>query len=429
MSTFKKNIFFTFLTNVLNLGLGLLTGVILARSLGPEGKGIFTIITLIPALFVMLGNFGLSQSSTYFLGQRKYTEEEVFNNLMTWILLSGTTIAVICTGIIYFIKTLEYWEYLLVIIPSIYFLIGSRLLSGFLLGLQKIGDYNRIRLIRSSSHLALYVLFIILMGWKLKGALYAWLISCILEFVFNLIKSYPKNSKFRLKINFNWLKESLRYGKSIYFSNLLGFLNYKADRFIIIAFLNPYQLGLYSIASNLAERIWIIADSISTVLFPKVSSLNSEEAADITRKTSSACIGITVALSAIMILTGNWLIITLFGIDFKDSFMPFAILMIGTVPLSAAKVIAAYFAGIGKQHYMFRIAVISALLNIVLNLLLIPRFNIIGASLASAISYSVVTVIAFYWAKKTSHYPLHSFFSFWKLNYLGQLIKVWRGTS
>ncbi len=123
-----------------------------------------------------------------------------------------------------------------------------------------------------------------------------------------------------------------------------------------------------------------------------------------------------------MILTGYWIITTLFGIDFKHAYLPFAILITGIIPFTLFKVISAYFTGIGKQNYVLRITIIIAIVNVIINLLLLPRYGIIGASLASSISYSLGGIISVYWASKISSYPIHSFLSFWKVKYLEKTI-------
>jgi len=415
MSSLKKNVLLTFFTDVSNLGFGILSSIITARWLGPEGKGIFAFVTLVPGIIVMLGNFGIAQSATYFIGQNKYDKDEVFNNIIIWLLISGTALASISLATLYSIPKFIYRDYLVILIPTIYFQLGSRLLLGSLLGQQKINEYNQSRLVKSISLLVLYICFIVFLGWEVKGALFAWLLSNLLEFCFILIKAYPRNYSIKLTIRRSWLKESLNYGKKIYLSNLVNFINYRIDRLLIISFLNPFQLGLYSVASNLAEKIWMIPDAISTVLFPKVSSKNKNDASNITKVISSVTVGLALLFSTLMIFIGSWIINTLFGTDFKDAFLPFAILVIGTAPFSLFKVIAAYFSGIGKQSYVLRITIIISTVNVIMNLFLIPRYGIIGASLSSSISYSLGGALALYWASRISGYSVSHFLSFWKI--------------
>jgi len=422
MSVFKKNVIITFGTDVLNLGVGLLSGIITARCLGPEGKGIFAFVTLIPAMIVMFGNFGVGQSVVYFIGQKRFDRNEVFNSLIVWLLFSCTALVGICVMITYLVPEFKYREYLLILIPTIYFQIGSRFFSSILLGQQQLKEYNYARFIKSSSLVTLYICFLLFMKWGIIGAFVAYVLSDVFQFVFVVIKSRPREYSFKFRINWHWLKESLNYGKKIYLSNLVNFINYKADRFLIVAFLNPYQLGLYVVASNLAEKIWMIPNAISIVLFPKVSSQCEEDASNTTRLVSSATLGISLFLGLLMILTGYWIITTLFGIDFKNAYLPFAVLITGIIPFTLFKVVSAYFTGIGKQSYVLRITIIIAIVNVMANLWLLPRYGIIGASLASSISYSLGGIVSVYWASKISSYPMHSFLSFWKVKYLEKTI-------
>lgn len=193
--------------------IALLSGIITLRYLGPEGKGIFTFVILIPSMIAMFGNFGVAQSATYFIDQNKYKKEEVYNNLLNWLLISGTCLVILCISIMYLIPEFTYRAYLLLLIPTIYFQVGSRFISGFLLGLQELKSYNQARLLKSGSLIIGYICFLIIMKWHLIGAFIAWLISNRLEFGFVFLKTYSKKYQIKFRIDKSWLIRSLQYGK------------------------------------------------------------------------------------------------------------------------------------------------------------------------------------------------------------------------
>jgi hypothetical protein len=69
-SDFVRKVAETFLTRILLIGIGLITSVIVARVLGPEGRGLYAVAATIAAMGVQLGNLGLHASNTYYVAQK-----------------------------------------------------------------------------------------------------------------------------------------------------------------------------------------------------------------------------------------------------------------------------------------------------------------------------------------------------------------------
>ncbi|MEM2001615.1 MAG: oligosaccharide flippase family protein, partial [Candidatus Methanomethylicaceae archaeon] len=79
----------TFLTATLNLVLGISVSVIIARVLGPEGKGIYTVATLFSYLIVTFGSLGLPSSATFYVAKQSYVRQEILGSTVLTGLLTG----------------------------------------------------------------------------------------------------------------------------------------------------------------------------------------------------------------------------------------------------------------------------------------------------------------------------------------------------
>lgn len=89
MSTFTLNALGTFITQVCAFGLGFLTSMIIARVLGPSGKGMFALAVLVPNFASLFLSFGVDLANVYFLGSRKYTLQAILaNSLMVAVAIS-----------------------------------------------------------------------------------------------------------------------------------------------------------------------------------------------------------------------------------------------------------------------------------------------------------------------------------------------------
>ena len=90
-----RNTILTLTRQLLSIGFGILATMVIARVLGTEGQGRYTLILLLPTLLYTLLNSGFSSSTVYFIGQKRYSDEEIYStNLLSSVILSVLSIAV-----------------------------------------------------------------------------------------------------------------------------------------------------------------------------------------------------------------------------------------------------------------------------------------------------------------------------------------------
>ena len=94
---FTKNTLITIGTQVLIFVFGMGISVIVARILGPERKGIYSLVVLLPGFLVYFTNFGIGQATVFYLGKKKYPPTEIFGNNIIYTTI--ITIFAILTGL------------------------------------------------------------------------------------------------------------------------------------------------------------------------------------------------------------------------------------------------------------------------------------------------------------------------------------------
>ena len=93
MTSISKNTTITFSSQILIFALGFVASIILARVLGPEGKGIYALIVLVPALMLNLGSLGIEVANVYFTGSKQYQIKDIVSNsFLCGILISSILI-------------------------------------------------------------------------------------------------------------------------------------------------------------------------------------------------------------------------------------------------------------------------------------------------------------------------------------------------
>ena len=397
MGKFTKDSLITFITRVLSLIFGLGTSVIIARVLGPEGKGIYALAILLPATLIMFCNFGIAQASVFYIGKKKYSVEEIFgNNIIFSFLLTIFTLLIGLIITFFFANSLfpnvakGYFLLALFLLPLNFFL---SFVNYILLGLQKIKEFNFIRILQNFMFLILIILFLLGLGLGLKAVIVANILSCFFGTIFLFFLARKIIGSPSLHFNKSYFKDAFYYGTKIYLGNIIQFFHYRIDMFLINIFLNPIAVGFYSVAVVISEGIWLVSQSAGTVLFPRVSSeTDKKRLKEFTPAVCRNVLFITALGSILLFFLSRWLIILLYSEKFLDSVLPFQILLIGTVTISGWRILVNDLYGRGRPELNIYISLFSVILNIILNVIWIPEYGIAGAAWATSISYTFAFV-------------------------------------
>lgn len=169
------------------------------------------------------------------------------------------------------------------------------------------------------------------------------------------------------------------------------------DRFIIAYFLGAKLVGIYSIAYALGSSIMTLCVPIVYSLFPKVSRLwadgNTAEARAIIGKSRKLFIASGVIFFVINLLFGNYLLLALAGKESEilenNGLMVSLIVMIGVWFYGLVKIQSLYLLALQSTKLIFFIDTSSCILNLLLNIVFTLRLGIIGAALATLITYLV----------------------------------------
>jgi len=401
MGTFTQDTVVTFVTRCLSVILGLVISVIIARALGPEGRGVYSLAILLPGLLVTFTNLGINPATVFYVAKRKYSLREVFgNNIILTVSISILTVSIGLIIIPCFHNELFPGvgnEYLLLALGLVPFPLFFDFISHILVGMQKIKAYNILCLLQS--FLFLILLSALLLGFQfgIKAAISAQIISSLLAGIalFFFVKKETQGIFF--KPNRQYLKDVPFYGFKAHLGGVISFLHYRIDLFLINIFLNPFAVGLYSVAVALAEGMWLISRSVGTVLFPKLASeKDSESLKQFTPLVCRHVLIIVFSVAVLLYFLSQWLIALLYSETFLGSIQPFRILLIGAVAVSGHSVLVYFLMAAGRPMLVSYITGISVILNIILNVILIPHWGIIGAAWATTVSYSAMFMISLF---------------------------------
>jgi O-antigen/teichoic acid export membrane protein len=390
--SFVKETLMTFGTRITVFLSGIIASILTARILGPEGKGIVAIVFLIPKLVASFGSLGLGSSAVYFLGKKKYQLAEVFSNSMY--------LAVVLSAL-YFALFFLFFDVLSERfyrdIPRVFALVAfvslpiNLLLAygqGILRGLYKIGQLNVSLLLQCVSYVALLVVLLVLMDEGVVGAIVAYLISYGLMAIY-VLAYIASRSGLRAKIDTGLLTNSLRFGLKEHVGTVAQRLNLRIDMFFITAHWGPEYVGFYAISVALAELVWYVPDSIGIVMFPKISSLDKPTADRFAPIVCRTGLFVALVCSLALASVSAFAVRLMYGEAFLPSVKPLLLLLPGVLFLTVGKILTKYTSGIGKPQYNTYASLASFVTTIALLAVLVPRYHMIGAAVATSIAYLV----------------------------------------
>ena len=203
-TSFSKNSFFTLLTEIIIFIFGFIYLIVVARILGPEGKGIYSLILLIPGLMMVFGSFGIESANVYFIGSKKYKIQEVVANSIILSVVLGVFLVVVFWGISqtsFFQQFLRDNKipplYLWVIILTVPLYFISSFLRNVLRGYGNIEEYNKVRIVEGLVLFAAGIIFLLLLKQGLWGAVLSSVLSVFaaaflsIFLVQKLVKIFP----------------------------------------------------------------------------------------------------------------------------------------------------------------------------------------------------------------------------------------------
>ncbi len=399
----------TFGTNVIRFFLGIIASVIVARILGPRNRGIYALALLLPSFVVTLGNLGIASGTVYYVAKKEFSLREVLlGNLFWWLVVSFVGITVELLLIFFFRGDLVpgvSYNLLLLTIPLIPLEIFLAFFSAILLGKKEFGFYNLIQFLQTLFFLLLVILILIVLRKGLVGAIgsveMSWFLAGIV--LFCILWKREKSNNHNASLS-PYLKKTLSFGVKSHLSNVLGFLNYRIDQFLLNFFAGATALGFYSIAVGLGEKLWMLSQSVGTVLFPTVAS--DEDKRGLTPVVARMVFIITGIAAILLGLLAAPVIKLLYSTEYADAIPMLQMLLPGIAILSASRVLANDIAGRGYPIVNTYRGIVTVITNVVLNILWIPRLGGVGAALASTISYTVSFLLAVIFYNKIANVSL-----------------------
>ena len=415
---------------VLSIVLAYVFRIILARSLTLEEYGLFYAVFSFVSFFLFFRGFGTQTALVKFISQYRIKKE--YNKVKTAI-FSVFTIQMISSlvmGVILFLLAPFLAEnyfrnesailimrlFVVYIFLSVIFKILRNIFSGF----QKFKLFSLMEPIRMLTTIIFLIIFLIY-G---KGV-FSPILSLIIGWSFVILLFLPFLTKMFDFSKYKISKVKIMTGKILWFGLPLMFVGVSSkvisniDTLILTYFSTLEQVGIYNVILPSSLIFLFIGNSLSTIFLPLSSSLwtkgMKEKLAYNLAKSYKYTLLFTVPIILATLIYANLFLDLFFGEAFVEGTAAFRVLLVGVLFYTLAVINNSVLSGIGKPRLVMKILLSASLINLVLNMILIPLFGIMGAAFSTSISYIFVLSLNYGILKKTMNLDL-------KFKFLSNLI-------
>jgi enterobacterial common antigen flippase len=376
--------------------------VLTARVLGAEGRGLFAVMLAIAAFGVQFGNIGLSSSVAYLAASDPRARRQVLGLVTTGGLLAGGTVAILFLLVALGIPALAPLPPALLLPAALSMPAGLLLLLAlqFLLGSGRVRSYNILQLAREAAVLVALVAAALVGAAGVVPFYWLWLGGAGSAAAAALWIAIHHEGSPALP-GAELLGKAARYGGRAYLAMLFSFVVLHFDLLMVARMLGPAAAGHYSVAARMADMLYLLPAIVGTLVFVTVPGLPQGSRAFAVTTARRVAIALLPA-AVLAALLASPVVRFLFGTEFLPAVAPFQILLPGIVALGINTVFMQYFAGRGMPLFAVLAPAAAAVLNVGLNLLLLPRLGIAGAAVASTVAYAVMLCSSIIYLRRTA---------------------------
>ncbi len=377
---------------------GLVTGIVLARVLGPADRGRLALVVLVAGLAGSLGSMGLNAWLARRVAQEGLGVAEARVIRLHLLLTLGVAGLVASIGLA--VRSVEP-EMLLLAVALSWLTLASLVALGAVQGLQRLRALAMADVAGTGVYMVLVLVAATSDSMTLTLALAATAVGRLVMFVWALwpLVRERTTTKTDPGPRRNYYPVALRFGAPVAIGAALTVLVYRFDLAIVAVYLDAEAVGLYAVALSVAELFWLVPTATNTAILPRIAV--SEDAVDTPVIVRITTLGLLLA-TAVFAAVGPWLIPAVFGTEYAGAYGPLVILAVGAIFASAWKLLVTDLLARGESQHRAVSALMALTVMVLADAVLIPTLELIGAALGSLLSYATACAyVAWRWGRRT----------------------------
>lgn len=385
MSNIKKNFIYNFMYQILTMILPIITAPYIARVLGTEGIGIYSYTYSIVYYFMLFAMLGLNNYGNRQIAKVRKNKKELSKTFSSiyfmQLMISSIMIIIYIIYLCIFVK-----ENVNIAIIQIIYLISTAFdINWFFFGLEKF----KLTVTRNTI-IKIITVGCIFIFVKERADLYLYTIIMAVGTLLSQLLLWPFVNKFTklTKVKFKDIVRHIRPCLILFIPVIAVSLYKIMDKVMIGNMSSMEQVGLYENSEKIINIITALITALGTVMLPKISNLVANGELEKGKKYIEKSMEFTIisssALSFGLIAVAPTFAPLFFGEEFSSAGTIIEYLSVTTIFISIANVIRTQYLIPHEKDRLYIISVIiGAVINIILNILLIPKYQAIGATIGT----------------------------------------------
>jgi O-antigen/teichoic acid export membrane protein len=362
--------------------------LIVARALGPAGRGTVAFITVTALVVAHVAGLGVGEATTVLTARRPALRPALLANAIAFFLGSGLTaaslafVSLLLTGV--GPAGVDSPELVILALGIVSCAAGEAGYS-FLLGVERL---RRLAFVTGCASWVYAGLVFVLWagpGLTVGRAALAWTATEALRAVVLIMLS--GSGTLLGRPNRSLIVEEIGFGIRLWVGSLARFLNFRTDQILMGFIASEAALGFYAVAVNASEVLLYLPSSAATALLPLIARTDPERRGEQTLRAFRSVSLITAVGVAVAAILGPVLLPAVFGDAFDESVIPFLWLLPGTFGFAASSVFSNALVGSSSPGLSSVGPLVSLVVGLGLDLVLIPRFDATGAAAAASAAF------------------------------------------
>jgi O-antigen/teichoic acid export membrane protein len=432
--SFKKyfaNTSWLFFERVIRISVSFVVTIFVVRYLGPKEFGLYSYVLSFFWLFASLSTLGLEAITTREIVKFPDKKDEI-NGTVFFLRLIGSFCAIILIALTLFIMHEETYTSILILIASSSFLFQSFSVIEYYFRGKVEAKYNAYAL--STSVILSSILKVIFI--LIKAPLIYFVLAVVFEYAvlavgLVLVYHHNKLSIFNWKYSKKVASSLLKDSWPLLLSGLVVMVYMRIDQIMIKNMMNDDAVGYYSVAVRLCEAWYFIPVTLCNSLFPAIvnaKNVSEEFYNNRLQKLYDILAWMSIGIAIPVTIFSNLIINLLFGSEFSPAAPVLTIYIWAGVAVFLGVASSQYLINENLTKLSFSRTFLGMIVNVLLNLLLIPYYGIIGSAVATLISYTVAT-FSIFTSKKTMLQVKLMLKSIFLITFFNYLIKQWLSHS
>lgn len=394
----------TLVIRLLAQGAGVATGIVIARTLGPGDKGLFSYVTAVLALLLTVSS-GQSAAVSYQYGRLKIASGTVLHALHRAMLVIAASLAIALV-----IASFALHQPLLLVVAAVFpFALFNQTALAFPLADGNVRMQNIQNLLLTATFFGAAFVALVVFHATLEILFACWIAvyAAIAVRSFCIARRYDGPTD-----NISTaLRRQFVFGAKVTLNQFVATLNYQIDIFIIFAFLGAPALGVYTIAIGIGQMLWHLSQPLASSTFGLVCSGSFARAAELSATCVRHAFTLVGAAAVVLFFIGPPLITAIYGPRFTPAGEVLRWLLPGIIAYCSTPFFGTFFVQqVGKPGIMTLILSVSTLSCALVTIALIHRFGMVAGAIGTSVSYSISLAIAAVYFRRITNVPIHRLF-------------------